>query len=90
MYLSCPNLIQKQVFKNTLLFAVVTMFFIVNVSDFTRILLVKVKKFESSYLHKKLSSANFFLIIKITCFKTLYKIIKYEEILSTFFFFSFF
>ena len=32
--------------------------FIADVSDFTRILLVKVKNFELSYLHKKLSYAD--------------------------------
>ena len=34
--------------------------FISNVSDFTRILLVKIKNFELSYLHKKLSYTNTF------------------------------
>ena len=60
MYLRCPSLIQKQVFKNILFFAVGITFFIANVSDFTRILLVKIKNFEFSYLHKKLSYANTF------------------------------
>jgi hypothetical protein len=55
MYLRCPTLIQKQVSKNILFFAVGIPFFIANVSDFTRILLVKIKNFELSYLHKKLS-----------------------------------
>jgi hypothetical protein len=37
------------------------MFFIANVSDFKRILLVKVKNFfELSYLHKELSYASTF------------------------------
>ena len=43
MYLRCPTLMQKQVSKNMLFFAVGIMFFIANVSDFTRILLVKKK-----------------------------------------------
>ena len=55
MYLRCPTLMQKQVSKNMLFFAVGIMFFIANVSDFTRILLVKIKNFDLSYLHKKLS-----------------------------------
>ena len=55
MYLRCPTLIQKQVTKNILFFAVGITFFIANVSDFTCILLVKVKNFELSYLYKKLS-----------------------------------
>ena len=42
------------------IFAVGITFFIANVSDFTRILLVKVKNFEPSYLHEKLSYANTF------------------------------
>jgi hypothetical protein len=60
MYLRCPNLIQKQVFKNILFFAVSIIFLIANVLDFTRILLVKVKNFESSYLHEKFSYASIF------------------------------
>ena len=60
MYLRCSNLIQKQVSKNILFFAVSIMFFIANVSDFTHILLVKIKNFKSSYLHKKLSCASIF------------------------------
>ena len=43
MYLRCPTLIQKQVSKNILFFAVDITFFIANVSDFTRILLIKIK-----------------------------------------------
>ena len=35
-------------------------FFIANVSDFTRILLVKVKTFGPSYIHKKLNYASTF------------------------------
>jgi hypothetical protein len=60
MYLRCPTLIQKKVSKNILFFAVGITFFIANVSDFTRILLVKIQNFELSYLHKKLSYASFF------------------------------
>jgi hypothetical protein len=61
MYLKYPTLIQKQVFKNILFFAVGITFFIDNVSDFIRILLVAVKNFEPSYLHKKLRYARNFL-----------------------------
>jgi hypothetical protein len=60
MYLKCPNLIQKQVSKNILFFAVSIMFFIANVLDFTRILLIRIKNFEPSYLHEKLSYATIF------------------------------
>ena len=60
MYLRCPTLIQKQVSKNILFFAVGIAFFIANVSDFTRILLVEIKNFELSYLHEKLSYASTF------------------------------
>ena len=35
-------------------------FFSANVSDFIRILILKIKNFERSYLHKKLSYANIF------------------------------
>jgi hypothetical protein len=55
-----PNLIQKQVFKNTLFFAVGITFFIANVFNLTRILLMKIENFEPSYLHEKLSYANTF------------------------------
>jgi hypothetical protein len=58
MYLRCPTSIQKQVSKNILFFAVGITFFIANVSDFTRILLIKIINFELSYLHKKLSYAS--------------------------------
>ena len=51
MYLRCPYLIQKQVFKNILFFAVSIMFFIANVSDFIRILLVKIKNSGFSTKH---------------------------------------
>jgi hypothetical protein len=76
MYLKCPTLIQKQVSKNILFFAVGVTFFTANVSDFTRNLLVKIKNFliknlfpykkkkiknfELSYLHKRLSYTNTF------------------------------
>ena len=60
MYLRCPTLIQKQVFKNVLFFAVGIKFFIANVSDYSRILLVKIKNFELSYVHKKLSYVSIF------------------------------
>jgi hypothetical protein len=60
MYLRCPTLIQKQVSKNILFFAVGITFFIANVSDFTSILLIKIKNFEHSYLHEKLSYAKTF------------------------------
>ena len=60
MYLSFTNLIQKQVFKNILFFAVGIIFLITNVSDFTHILLVKVKDFEPSYLHEKLGYVTTF------------------------------
>jgi hypothetical protein len=60
MYLRCPTLIQKHVLKNILTFAVGITFFIANVSGFTRILLVKIKNFEFSYLYKKLSYASTF------------------------------
>jgi type IV secretory pathway component VirB8 len=60
MYLRCPTLIQKQVSKNILFFAVGIAFFIANVSDFTLILLVKIKNFELSYLHEKLSYTSTF------------------------------
>ena len=61
MYLRCPTLIQKQVSKNILFFAVGITFFIANVSDATRILLTKIKNFKPSYLHKKLSYASTFI-----------------------------
>ena len=60
IYLRCPTLIQKQVSKNILFFAVSITFFIANVSDFTPILLIKIKNFEFSYLHEKLSYASAF------------------------------
>jgi hypothetical protein len=41
-------------------FAVGITFFIANVSDFTRILLIKIINFELSYLHEKLSYASTF------------------------------
>ena len=43
MYLRCSTLTQKQVFKSILFFAVGITFFSANVSDFTRILQVKIK-----------------------------------------------
>ena len=43
IYLRCPTLIQKQVSRNILFFAVGIPFFIAIVSDFTRILLIKTK-----------------------------------------------
>ena len=60
MYLRCPTLIQKQVSKNILFFAVGITLFIANVSDFMRILLIKIINFELSYLHEKLSYASTF------------------------------
>ena len=60
VYLRCPTLIQKLVYKNILLFCSWFNIFIVNVSSFARILLVEIKKFELSYLHKKLSYTNSF------------------------------
>ena len=60
MCLRCPTLIQKQVSKNILFFTVGITFFIANVSDFKRILLIKIKNFEFSYLHKKLSYVSTF------------------------------
>jgi hypothetical protein len=60
MYLRCPTPIQKQLSKNIIFFAVGITFFIANVSDFTLILLVKIKNFELSYLHKKLSYTSTF------------------------------
>ena len=60
MYLRCSTLTQKQVFKSILFFAVGITFFSANVSDFTSILLVKIKNFELSYLHRKLSYASTF------------------------------
>jgi hypothetical protein len=90
-YRRCLTLIKNQVSRNILFFAVGITFFIANVSDFTRILLVKITNFELSYLHKKLSYASIFLIIKVTCFKALYyNIFKYKKILSAFFLFPFF
>ena len=59
MCLRCPTSIQKtSVSKIILSFAVGIMFFIANVSDSTRILLIKIKNFELSYLHEKLSYAS--------------------------------
>jgi hypothetical protein len=89
MYLSCPNLIQKQVFKNILIFAVSLMFFIANVSDFTCILLVKIKTL-SVHISVKTKLCKYFLVIKITLFKALYNIFKYKKVLNTFFFLSLF
>ena len=60
IYLRCLTIIQKQVSKNTLFFAVDITFLSANVSDFTRILLVKIQNFELSYLHRKLSYSNKF------------------------------
>jgi hypothetical protein len=60
LYLRCPTLIQKQKSENIPFFAVGAIFFIANVSDFTRILLVKIKNFELSYFHEKLSYASTF------------------------------
>jgi hypothetical protein len=60
IYLRCPPLIQKQVSKNILFFAVGITFFIANVSGFTRILLIKIKNFELSYLHENLGYAGIF------------------------------
>jgi hypothetical protein len=47
MYLRCATIIQKQVSRNILFFAVDITFFIANVSDFTSILLVKLKTLSS-------------------------------------------
>ena len=44
MNLRYPTIIQKQVSKNILFFAVGITFFIANVLDFTSILLIKIKK----------------------------------------------
>ena len=60
MYLRCPTLIQRHVSKNILFFSVAIMLFIANISDLTRILLVKIKNFELSYLPKKLSYTSTF------------------------------
>ena len=60
MYLRCAALIQKQVSKNILFFAVGITFFIATASNFTRILLIKIKNFELSYLHEELSYASTF------------------------------
>ena len=60
MYLRFSTLIRKRVIKNILSFAFDVTFFIANVSDFTRILLVKVKKFELSYIPKKISYSSTF------------------------------
>ena len=60
MYLRCPTLIQKQVSRNVLFFAVGVTFSTANVSDFTLILLVKIKSFELLYLHKNSSYTNTF------------------------------
>ena len=51
---------QKQVSRNILSLAVGITFFIANVSDFTRVLLLKIKNFELSYLHKKLGYTSTF------------------------------
>ena len=61
MYLKCLTLIQKQVSGNILFFCSCYNFFSANVSDFTRILLIKIKNFKLSYLYKKLSYTNIFL-----------------------------
>ena len=42
------------------IFLLLVAFFIANVSDFTRILPIKIKKFELSYLHKKLGYVSAF------------------------------
>jgi hypothetical protein len=53
-----PNCNPKTKIEKYPIFAVGIIFFIANVSDFTRIVLVKVINFEPSYLHKKLSYAS--------------------------------
>ena len=58
MYLRYTTLFQKQVSKNILFFAVGIPFFIANVPDFTRILLIKIKNFELSYLPRTLSYSS--------------------------------
>ena len=60
IYLRRSTLIQKQVSTNILFFCSWYIAFIANVSDFTRILLVKIKNFELSYIHKKLSYNGIF------------------------------
>jgi hypothetical protein len=50
----------KTAIQNILLFAVDVVFFSANVSDLTRISLLKIKNFELSYFHKKLGYANTF------------------------------
>ena len=50
-----PNSNPKISIQEYTIFAAGMSFFIANVSDFICILLVKVKNFEFSYLHKKLS-----------------------------------
>jgi hypothetical protein len=60
MYLRCLSLIQKQVSKNTLFFAVGIMFSVLMFQIFTHILPPKVKNFEPVYLYKKLSYTKAF------------------------------
>ena len=60
MYLRCSALIEKQVFKNILLFEANITILGLMFQIFTRILLVEDKNFELLYLHKKLSYASAF------------------------------
>ena len=72
MHLKCSTLIQKQAFENILSFAVDMTFSVLLFQIFTGISVLKIKNFEASYLYKKLSYTNIFLIMKLTCFKVLY------------------
>ena len=61
MYLRCPTLIQNMYSKISYFLQLVGIrFFVANISNLARILLVKVKNFEPSYLYKQLSYASIF------------------------------
>ena len=60
MYLICSTLIQKQVSKNILFFAVGITFFNANVSDFYTYFTAKNQNLEASYLYEKLSYTKTF------------------------------
>jgi hypothetical protein len=59
MYPGCPVLIQKQVLKNILSFAVNITFLVLMFQIFTSISLLKIENFEPSlYLHRRLTYTN--------------------------------
>ena len=60
VYLRYSTLIQKQIYKNILFFAVGISSFAANVSVVICILLLKIKNFELSYLYKTSDYTNTF------------------------------